>query len=317
MEITAVSERALRTGSARRVLWIAFALTLIAGLFCWGFGAYVAATWLFIVAAAAVALVLPQAYALVSPLFMGVVGWLVDMLPLVILVGWLAVVLRWMAHLLLERRRPRGGRWVWLPLFLVFWTALGAVAVTADGIKHFVLLLGVQVLISATLLLIVDSLSGPEARAQVVAALLAYVCVLSGGVFLEWVGVPVQALQDSTARLVLESAYGLDAFPNSMGMIKFTRSSRTGLEDLRSTIEAIANRNAGFPAYIAFKPRYHAYQNYNVIRFEGSARRYESVLERHQIHLIFDNVALAPANTVPRMRSFPRNALTYAGACAA
>ncbi len=32
--------------------------------------------------------------------------------------------------------------------------------------------------------------------------------------------------------------------------------------------------------------------------------------------LPFDNVALAPGQTVPRMRSFPRNALTYAGICA-
>ena len=33
--------------------------------------------------------------------------------------------------------------------------------------------------------------------------------------------------------------------------------------------------------------------------------------------LIYDNLGLAPANTVPRLRSFPRNALTFAGLCAA
>jgi hypothetical protein len=42
------------------------------------------------VAAVVVALVLPLPAALVSPLFMGVAGWLVDMLPMLVLVGWAA-----------------------------------------------------------------------------------------------------------------------------------------------------------------------------------------------------------------------------------
>ncbi|HEX2123950.1 MAG TPA: O-antigen ligase family protein, partial [Thermoanaerobaculia bacterium] len=33
--------------------------------------------------------------------------------------------------------------------------------------------------------------------------------------------------------------------------------------------------------------------------------------------LIYDNVGLAPGNEIPRMRSFPRNALTFAGVCVA
>jgi O-antigen ligase len=54
-----------------------------------------------------------------------------------------------------------------------------------------------------------------------------------------------------------------------------------------------------------------------VVRFEGSARPYEPELSARGISLISDNVGLHPANTVARLRSFPRNALTYAGVAAA
>src|SRR5918998_3147766 len=98
---------------------------LIVGIVAWALGSGFLAFWAFVWAAVAFALVLPLPYALVSPLFMGVVGWLVNMLPLLILVGWGAVVARWALGLLSERRLPRGGRWIWVPIGLTAWTALG------------------------------------------------------------------------------------------------------------------------------------------------------------------------------------------------
>ncbi len=308
-------------GRLSRGLWGVALAALAAGLLCWGFGAYVIALWLLVVCAVSVALVLPMAYALVSPLFMGTLGWLVDMLPLLILVGWAAAVARWAVVLIRQRRMPRGNRWVWLPVFLVVWTALGIVALAsggslaADG-KHFVLLFALQLLISGVVLAAVDCLSNAADRAKVAVGLVAYLVLLSAAVVLQWFGVPIQPLQDSTARVQVEAAYGLDAFPNSVGMIKYTRSESSGVPALRSELQQVTSKAPGFPAYTAFKPRFHAYPNENVVRFEGSARPYAAQLEKHQIHLIFDNVAIAPANTVPRMRSFPRNALTYAGICA-
>ena len=100
------------------------------------------------IAAAALAYVLPLPYALASPLYMGAFGWLVDMLPLVILLGWAVVVVRWALGVLRERRWPRGGRWTWIPIGLVVWTGLGILVITSLDFKHFLLLLGIQVLAS-------------------------------------------------------------------------------------------------------------------------------------------------------------------------
>jgi hypothetical protein len=52
-----------------------------------GVGPGVVALWSFTVAAVALAFALPLPWALVSPLYMGIAGWLVDMLPFVILAG--------------------------------------------------------------------------------------------------------------------------------------------------------------------------------------------------------------------------------------
>jgi O-antigen ligase len=80
----------------------------------------------------------------------------------------------------------------------------------------------------------------------------------------------------------------------------------------------VAKANPELPPAEVFKPKFQAWRKSLLVRFEGSARPYEDELfEAARIQLLYDNVGLAPANTVPRMRSFPRNSLTYAGACAA
>ncbi|CAN5698837.1 hypothetical protein BH18ACT15_BH18ACT15_03180 [soil metagenome] len=305
-------------GRASHLLWAAALSTLGAGLVCFIAGLYVVSLWLFVACAVAVALVLPLEYALVSPLFMGLIGWLVDMLPLLILVGWLTAVARWAFGLIAARRLPRAGKFVVIPLFLVGWTALGAYAVLGTGdVKHFILLFGLQVLISGAVLAVVDSLDEPAARARVAAALVSYLVLLSAGVLLDWVGVPLQELQSSAARARVEAAYGLDAFPNSVGMVKYTTASDSGAGELRSELRRVAERTPGMPGFKVFKPRFHAYPQKLIARFSGTARPVEEVLAAHGIELIYDNVGVAQAHTVPRMRSFPRNSLTYAGISAA
>ncbi|HEX2056884.1 MAG TPA: O-antigen ligase family protein [Actinomycetota bacterium] len=308
------------TNAASRPLRALAAAGLAVGLITsliGGVGPGVVGLWSFSVAAVALALVLPMPHALVSPLYMGVAGWIVDMLPFVILAGWTAVSVRWGVGLVRERRLPRGGRWIWLPVGLVVWTALGVLVITSLDFKHFLLLLGIQVVASAAVLMVVDVLRSYEARVDLVSGLVGFVVVLSVAVFLQWIGVPIESLQDSSARRRVEVAYGVDAFPNNIGMIKYARSVNAGALELRRAVTDVAEANPELPEFEVFRPKFQAYENSLVVRFEGSARAYEDELESAGVALLYDNVGLAPANTVPRMRSFPRNALTYAGASAA
>ncbi|MFN2388445.1 MAG: O-antigen ligase family protein [Actinomycetota bacterium] len=288
------------------------------GLVAWGTQTLVGgvvAMWLFTAAAAAAALVLPFPLALVSPLFFGVAGWLVDMLPFVVLAGWTAVALRWIYLVARERRFPRGGRWLVIPLGLAFWTCLGVLVITRSDFKHFLLLAGMQGIASVVIVAVVDQLRDLEARVQAVAALTLFVTVLSVGVFVQWVGVPIQPLQNTDVSERVEEAYGVNAFPNITGMIKYAFANDSGARQLKRRL--VRARIEGIPDFEVFKPRFGAYENELVVRFDGSARDVADDLRRLDIELAYDNVGLAPANVVPRLRSLPRNALTYAGACAA
>lgn len=303
-----------------RLLWLVGLGATLVGVIGWGTGSLgggVLALWSFCLAAAAVALVLPLPYALASPLYMGVLGWLVDMLPLVILLGWGMVVLRWAVGVLRERRWPRGRRSIWLPIGLVIWTALGILVITSLDFKHFLLLLGIQVLSSGAILAVVDRLETLADRTRLISALGGFIVLLSVAVFLQWVGVDIQTLQNGAVRKRVEAAYGVDAFPNNIGMIKYARSINAGALQLRQKMERFASRNQDVPPFEVFRPKFQAYENSLVVRFAGSARPFEEELSEVGVRLLYDNVGLAPANTVPRMRSFPRNALTYAGICAA
>jgi hypothetical protein len=306
-------------GDARPVwLGVVAACALVVGIVLWALGAGVVALWLFVVAAVALAWALPLPLALTSPLFAGLAGWLVDMLPLVVLAGWGGVVVRWVWLLARERRAPRGGVWKWLPIALAAWTALGVLAVGTEDLKRFILLFGIQVLMSATLLAVVDCVTSPQGRERVARSLAAFIVVLSAGVLLEWVGVPIQELKDPSVADRVEAAYGVDAFTNSLEMIKYVRSSKAGAPALRRKVERVRAQHPALPPAEVFKPKFQAWRKSLLVRFEGSARSFEDELfETAQIELLYDNVGLAPANTVPRMRSFPRNSLTYAGACAA
>ena len=303
-----------------RALWVVALMAILVGIGGWGSQTLVGgviALWSFCLAAALLGVVLPLPYALVSPLYMGVLGWLVDMLPLVILIGWAAAVVRWALGVLRERRLPRGGRWIWLPVGLVVWTGLGVLVITSLDFKHFLLLLGIQVLASGAVLAVVDRMAALEDRTRTVSALGAFVVLLSVVVFLQWIGVNFQALQNSAVRRRVEAAYGVDAFPNNIGMIKYARSIKAGALETRQRITAFAEDNPELPPFEVFRPKFQAYENSLVVRFAGSARPLERELGELNVRLLFDNVGLAPANTVPRMRSFPRNALTYAGVSAA
>ena len=193
-------------GDRSRLLWVGAGASLVFGLIAWATGTLyggVIAWWAFMIAAALVAFVLPMPLALVSPLFMGLIGWLVDMLPTVILVGWSTVVLRWALMLWSERRWPRCGRWMWLLVGLSLWTIVGVVVVPAVDLRHFMLLVAIQLLISGVMLAVVDTLETLEDRVRVISALTVFVVILSVGVLLEWVGLPVEEMQNdevSTAR---------------------------------------------------------------------------------------------------------------------
>lgn len=303
---------------AARLLWLGAGLSLAAGVAAWATGTLVGgvlALWAFMVSAVFVAFVLPLPLALVAPLFIGMLGWLVDMLPTLILTGWAAVVVRWGLVLLRERRLPRVGRWMWLPIGLVVWTALGVAVVSATEFRHFLLLLGIQGLITGVLLAIVDVLRDFEDRVRLVAALTGFIVVLSAGVLLRWVGVPVEAIQNGEVSDRVEEAYGLDAFPNAVGMINYVRATKAGAPDLRQEVEQLVEGTPGLPAASVYAPPFSAFGTSIVVRFEGSARGFEEKLSPLGIELLYDNVGLAPMNTVPRLRSFPRNALTYAGVC--
>lgn len=305
---------------ASRLLWAAVVASLAVGVVAFVTGTLVGgviALWSLAAAAVGLALVLPFPYALVSPLFMGVLGWLVDMLPLVILCGWTAVTLRWLYGLYRERRLPIGGRWTALPVALLVWTGTGILVITSFDFKHFLLLIGIQFAITAAILAVVDSLRSQEDRTRVVAALMVFVIVLSVGVLLQWAGVPLESLQDTAVRRRVEAAYGVDAFPNSVGMVKYARSIEPGGDELRDELRALGSSTPELPPFEVFRPTFRAYENSLVVRFDGSARPYAAALGERDVDLLFDSVGLAPASTVPRLRSFPRNALTYAGVCAA
>ena len=321
MSSSSEAGRPARLGSgaegAARLLWGVAAIGLLGGIVFRVIGESVPALWFFTAMAVAVALVLPMPLALVSPLYVGLAGWVVDMLPFVMLAGWIAVSVRWVVGLLKERRLPRGGRWIWLPIGLVFWTGLGALVITSKDFKHFLLLFGIQLVSSAAILMAVDQLGDLRDRSRTAAGLVLFTIVLSVGVGLEYVGVPIQELQDDTASRRIEEAYGVDAFPNNIGMIKYARSSKAGSLELRRELLALQKRETGIPDFVVFQPKFRAFENQLVVRFSGSARDFRRALAEEHVGLRFDNVGLAPANLVPRLRSFPRNALTYAGLCAA
>ena len=308
------------SGRTAGLLWAVAVASFATGIVGWATGTLVGgvvALWSFSACAIALALVLPLPYALASPLYMGVAGWLVDMLPFVILVGWTAVVFRWAYALFDARRLPHGGRWRWLPGFLVIWTGLGVLVITESDFKHFLLLLGIQVIASASLLLVVDQLSDLEMRSKLVSGVVGFVVLLSIAVFLEWVGVPINELRNSETRVRVEAAYGVDAFPNNIGMIKYARSIKAGNHELKIALDRLASKDPAIPEFHTFRPKFQAFENSLVVRFEGSARMAEDELRSIDVELLYDNIGLAPANTLPRMRSFPRNALTYAGISAA
>lgn len=300
------------------------ALSLSGGVVLWLIGRVsgdvgpgIASMWFLVAAAVALGLVLPFPLALVSPLYVGGLAWLVDMLPLVMLAGWAAVVVRWVVELWRDRRWPAGGRWLWLPVGLTVWTALGVVVVPRFDFRHFLLLLGIQGLIAGAWLAAADRLQRLEDRTSVVAGLLLFVIVMTVVVSLQWAGIPVQDLQSSEVSEVAEEAYGVDAFPNAIGLIKFARSTRPGDDRLQARLDDLRERTPGMPPGQAFLPRLQAFENQLLVRFLGNARPHEDALRRLDITLIHDNVGLAPANSVPRLRSIARNALTYAGIAAA
>lgn len=307
-------------GEIDRLLWLVALAAGAIGLVAFATDTLqggVIALWAFVVMGVAVALVLPLPYALVSPLFAGAAGWLVDMLPLLILAGWTTVALRWLWSLVAERRWPRGGRWVLLPVFLFVWTAVGITVITSLDFRHFVLLLGIQFVISAVLLAVVDSVPALSQRTQVASGLVAFIILLSAAVLLQWLGINIQGLQDTEVRRRVEAAYGLDAFPNAIGMIKYARSKNAGALELTRDLKELKSSEPDLPPFSVFRPKFRAYENNLIVRFRGSARSHEAVLKEAGVELAYDNIGLAPANTVPRMRSLPRNALTYAGAAAA
>jgi hypothetical protein len=197
------------------------------------------------------------------------------------------------------------------------WTGLGVLVITGADFKHFLLLLGIQVIASGLVLATAESIASDDDRLDLASGLVAFIVLLSTAVLLQWLGVNIQALQRGETRKRVETAYGLDAFPNNIGMIKYARSIKAGALELRQAVEEIAAADPELPRFEVFRPKFQAYENHLVVRFAGSARGFEDELAAARVTLLYDNIGLAPANTVPRMRSFPRNALTYAGICAA
>jgi hypothetical protein len=281
----------------------------------------VIALWCFTVTAVALALVLPLEWAVVAPLFIGAAGWLVDMLPLVILAGWTTVVLRWAWSLWVEKRMPRGGRWIWLPVGLAAWTAVGVTQIDIGlDLKHFLLLFGIQVLASGIVLLVVDRFADIDGRSVIATGLVIFVVLMSVVVFAEWIGAPIQEMQNDEVADRVEETYGVNAFPNNLGLMKYARSSKGGAKEFRTVMERFARQHSELPDFEVFLPKFQAFDTTNiVIRFDGSARALEEELAGvgRGIDLIYDNVGLSPGNSIPRMRSIARNSLTYAGSCVA
>ncbi|MGH7315238.1 MAG: O-antigen ligase family protein, partial [Candidatus Rokuibacteriota bacterium] len=318
---TATRERAAEgrpeQGRPPRLLLGVAAAAALLGLVMWLAGSGVLALWSLAISAGVLAWALPLPYALASVLFLGVLGWLVDMLPIVTLAGWGSVCARWVVGLVREKRLPRGGRMVWIPTALFLWTILGITAITAQDLRHFLLLLAMQGAFTVTILMVIDALADPADRLRLIVALVSFVVLMTVGVFAEWVGVPVQELQDSSVSGAVENAYGLDAFPNSLKMIKYVNSRTSGARKLRNELRNSAGAHEEVANAAVFKPKFQSFRTMLVVRFAGSARHLEDELERFDISLVYDNVGLAPAHTVPRMRSFPRNSLTYASTCVA
>lgn len=309
-------------GRTARVLWLVVLVSFLAGVGSWATWTLqggVIALWCFTLAAVALGFVLPLSYAVVSPLFMGALGWLVDMLPLVVLAGWTAVVLRWAWTLWRAKRLPRGGRWIWLPITLIVWTALGVSQLDIGlDLKHFLLLFGIQVLATGVVLLVVDQFADLDLRSAVVTGLVGFIVLMSVVVFAEWVGVPIQEMQNDEVADRVEETYGVNAFPNNLGLMKYARSSKGGAKEFRAVLERFAKVHPDLPDFEVFLPKFQAYDTTNiVIRFDGSARAFEDKLADVGlgVDLIYDNIGLTPGNSVPRMRSIARNSLTYAGSC--
>ena len=315
-----------RAGALARVgpLWLVFGALMAGAVGAWiydlvtgSIAAGVAALFLFAGAAVVAALVLPFPLALVSPLFMGFGGWLVDMMPLVMLAGGAAVVTRWAISLVTERRMPRGGKWIWIPVFLIVWTALGIVVLPEGSFKHFLLLVGVQVIASGLVLAVVDAAAAVETRTRIASGLALFVVVCAVGALAQNLGIPVEALQDRDVSDRVEGAYGLDAYSSDTGMVKYVLSSIGGAGDVRKKLASIAKEEPSFPEYKVLEPRIRLFDSEIPVQFEGSARDVEDTLRAIEGDLIFDNVALAASNKVPRWRSFARNSLTFAGSCVA
>jgi O-antigen ligase len=104
---------------------------------------------------------------------------------------------------------------------------------------------------------------------------------------------------------------------NNTGTIKYARAKDAGAGEWRRDLRNLQAANPNLPDHEVFLPKFQVYDEYVLVRFDGSARPFEAQLADNDIDLLFDNVGLAPANLVPRWRSFPRNALTYAGISAA
>jgi hypothetical protein len=144
---------------------------------------------------------------------------------------------------------------------------------------------------------------------------LVYVLLLSAGVLLQWFGVPIQPLQNNEVSRRVEAAYGLDAFANEVGMVKYTLSTNGGAKQFKQRLDALKRSHPDIPSYKVIAPRLHAWNSLIIVRFDGSARPQAAQLASLGVQLAYDNIGLAPSNEVPRMRSFARNPLTYGGAC--
>jgi O-antigen ligase len=124
-------------------------------------------------------------------------------------------------------------------------------------------------------------------------------------------------MQDRSVSDRAEAAYGVDAFANNLPMVKYVRSRRSGGLELRRALTELRRNNPEIPPFEVFRPKFQAFRESLVVRFAGSARPVAEELQALDITLMFDNVGLAPANTIPRLRSFPRNSLTYSSTSAA
>ncbi|MDQ3954605.1 MAG: O-antigen ligase family protein [Actinomycetota bacterium] len=281
-------------------------------------GAGVPALWFLVAGALAAPWGLRAPLAATSPLFTGALGWLVDMLPLVTLAGWTGFTASWLWTLWKEKRTPRLDAGAWIAIALLGWTIVGVTAVQSANLKHFALLVGIQLLISLTVVAVSDICREIHYARSMSAALLFFVTLLSIVVLFEWLGAPVQELQESETRERVEAAYGLDSFPSDRGMIKYARVKNAGAGRLQRQLAAMQQRTPGLPSSDVFAAGLDSYgENKLLVRFAGSARPYERDLQDLDIDLRFDSIGIAPADTVPRLRSLPRNALTYPGMCAA